>query len=101
MVRQDKSKPGRITPKGTAPGSSGSSAGSGAGGSEFGGDPVQLSGPSPTIVPIVMFGAFAIGVAVILFNYMTEGILGTPSNWYLFGGLGMVLVGIIAATQYR
>lgn len=101
MVRQDKSKPGRITPKGTAPGAAGSEGGAAAGPSGVGRDPVQIDGPSPIAVPILMFGSFAIGVAVILFNYLTEDILGTPSNWYLLGGLGFVLVGIVAATQYR
>ena len=63
--------------------------------------PVKLDGPSPILVPILMFGTVAIGTGIILFNYLTEDILGTPSNWYLLGGLGMVLVGIITATQYR
>ncbi len=53
------------------------------------------------VVPVLMFGSLLIGTLVILFNYLTEDILGTPSNWYLLGGLGFVLVGIITATQYR
>jgi hypothetical protein len=101
VVRQDKSKPGRITPKGTAPVAGGAQPGGIEGSSGVSREPVQLDGPSPVVVPIVMFGSFAIGVAIILFNYLTEDILGTPNNWYLLGGLGMVLVGIIAATQYR
>lgn len=48
-----------------------------------------------------MFASLTIGGVVILFNYLTEDILGTPSNWYLLGGLGFVLIGIITATQYR
>lgn len=48
-----------------------------------------------------MFAAFILGTGMILFNYLTDGILGTPSNWYLLGGLGLILVGIVAATQYR
>ena len=48
-----------------------------------------------------MFASLGLGTLVILFNYLTEDILGTPSNWYLLGGLGLILVGIIAATQYR
>ena len=35
-------------------------------------------------------------------NYLfTVDALGTPSNWYLLGGLAMILAGILAATQYR
>jgi len=97
VVRQDKNKPGRTTPKGTTstpsvdtPGESG-----------VGRTPVKIDGPSPILVPILMFGTLTLGTAIILFNYMTEDILGTPSNWYLLGGLGFVLVGIITATQYR
>lgn len=51
-------------------------------------------------VPVVMFGLMGLGTIVILANY-TIGVLGMPNNWYLLGGLGMVLGGIIAATQYR
>lgn len=86
-----------MTPKGTtstpsvdAPGSSGVSR-----------TPVKVGGASSVIVPVVMFGSLILGTVIILFNYLTEDILGTPSNWYLLGGLGFVLAGIIAATQYR
>ena len=98
MVRQDKSKPGRITPKGTT--STPSTDGPGTE-SSFSSDPVKIGGPSSALVPILMFVSLGLGTAVILFNYLTEDILGTPSNWYLLGGLGLVLVGIVAATQYR
>ncbi len=47
-----------------------------------------------------MFGLMGIGVVMILVNY-TVSILGMPSNWYLLSGLGLILAGIIAATQYR
>ena len=99
MVRQDKSKPGRVTPKGTT--STPSTETSGVGASGVGRTPVKLDGPSPLLVPILMFGSLILGTVIILFNYLTEDILGTPSNWYLLGGLGFVLVGIITATQYR
>lgn len=48
-----------------------------------------------------MFASFIVGTGIILFNYLTNDVLGTPSNWYLLGGLGLILVGIVAATQYR
>ncbi len=49
-----------------------------------------------------MFATLGIGVLLILANYvMPNGYLGMPSNWYLLGGLGLVLIGIVAATQYR
>ncbi|MFT7597455.1 MAG: hypothetical protein ACI8TP_000373 [Acidimicrobiales bacterium] len=47
-----------------------------------------------------MFALLVAGVLLILLNYVAP-IPGAPSNWYLLGGLGLVLAGIIAATQYR
>jgi LPXTG-motif cell wall-anchored protein len=47
-----------------------------------------------------MFGLMAVGLLVILLNYVVTG-FGAPSNWYLLLGLGMILGGIVAATQYR
>lgn len=89
-----------MTPKGTAP-AAGTGGEDGVGPSGVGRTPVNIDGPSSVVVPIVMFASLGIGTLVILFNYLTEDILGTPSNWYLLGGLGFILVGIIAATQYR
>ena len=74
MARHDKSK-SRVTPKGTTPVNP-----------TAGHEPVHIDPPSPTWVPVA--------------NYTIE-VLGMPSNWYLLGGLGMVLAGIITATQYR
>jgi hypothetical protein len=56
--------------------------------------------PSPMWVPVLMFTLLGIGVVMIVLNYM--GLLpGATTNWYLLGGLGFVLGGIITATQYR
>lgn len=95
VTRQENSK-SRVTPKGTAPTDRVSTPG--------GVDHrvINSQGPSPKIVPIIMFGALAAGVILILANYiMPNGYLGMPNNLYLLGGLGLVLVGIVAATQYR
>lgn len=48
-----------------------------------------------------MFGTFILGIGLILANYIPHGQLGMPSNWYLLAGLGLILIGIVAATQYR
>lgn len=54
------------------------------------------------MIPYLMFGLMGLGLVVILGNYIIPGgHLGTPSNWYLLGGLGLILGGIVAATQYR
>jgi len=47
-----------------------------------------------------MFTFWILGMLVIFLNYV--GLLpGAVSNWYLLVGLGLILAGIITATQYR
>jgi hypothetical protein len=55
---------------------------------------------SPPWVPVLMFVLLGLGTLVILLNYL-ELLPGAVSNWYLFGGLGLILGGILTATQYR
>ena len=55
--------------------------------------------PSPIWVPILMFGLLGVGIATILVNYV--GSFWDTSNIVLLAGLGMILAGIITATQYR
>jgi hypothetical protein len=56
--------------------------------------------PSPMWVPVLMFSLFGLGTLAIVLNY-SEVIPGSPSGWYLLGGLGGILAGIITATQLR
>ncbi len=93
MARQDPSK-SRITPKGTNTEHVSERS--------IRSEVAPVLGPSPKWVPALMVVGFVGGVLMILFNYMfVVDALGTPSNWYLLGGLGMILAGILAATQYR
>jgi hypothetical protein len=94
-VRQDKSR-SRITPKGTV-------STEGLGPSSVSRTPVKIGGGRlQLLIPILMFGLIGLGLVVILANYVVSNeTLGTPSNWYVLGGLGLVLGGIVAATQYR
>jgi len=40
------------------------------------------------------------GALMIIINYF--GVLpGSPTNWYLLGGIGLIAAGFITATQYR
>ena len=55
---------------------------------------------SPPWVPIVMFTLLVVGALMIMCNYL-ELLPGSPSNWYLLGGLAFILGGIGTATQYR
>ena len=60
---------------------------------------------SPWWVPALMFAFLGLGALMILLNYL--GVLlpgvseGDPNNAYLLGGLGLILAGIITATQYH
>jgi hypothetical protein len=51
-------------------------------------------------VPILMFTLLIVGALVLVLNYLTL-LPGATSNWYLPVGLGLILGGIITATQYR
>lgn len=95
MARPDKNK-SRVTPKGTRPVDAELSETSPRNMAAL-----DAKGPSPSWVPVLMLGLLAIGTLMILFNYMELLLPSSPSNWYLLGGLGLVLGGIIAATQYR
>ena len=55
---------------------------------------------SPKIVPFLMFGLLALGMLVIIVNYM-DVLPGGANNWYLLGGLVSITAGFIVATRYR
>jgi len=55
---------------------------------------------SPPWVPVLMFGFIGLGIVMIVANYL-QILPGAVTNWYVFGGLGLILAGIITATQYR
>ena len=46
-----------------------------------------------------MLGLMLLGVVVILLNYLS--VLGSPSGWYLVGGIGLIGGGFLMATGYR
>ncbi len=50
-----------------------------------------------------MFALWGLGLLVIILNYMQilPGATDGGNGWYLVGGLGSILAGIIVATQYR
>jgi len=61
---------------------------------------VEEKGASPTWYVATMFGLMAVGIVVILINYM--GVLpGGTSNLYLLGGLAMIGVGFAMTLNYR
>jgi hypothetical protein len=105
---------GRVTPKGTRPGSLPTAAAapgsSGAGGEGTVRRAAEASSrytppipkelrESPKWVPILMFSLLILGALVIFFNYL--GVPFDTNNWYLILGLVLILGGIVTATQYR
>jgi len=79
----------RVTPKGTRPE-----------GAAYEAPSPRRAMPSPAWVPVLMFGLLALGIAVIVLNYV-EVMPGSPTNTWLLIGLGAILGGIVTATQYR
>lgn len=98
---------GRVTPKGGhqgrpgRPGGAATGAGGGPAASTRYTPPVPSSAKvSPTWVPVLMFALLGLGLLVIFCNYL--GVLpGDTSNAYLLVGLGLILGGIVTATQYH
>lgn len=82
---------GRVTPKGTRPDNYTPKS------TTHTGFDQQM--PSPLWVPVLMFTLLGLGVLVILVNYV--GVFWDTSNPVLLLGLGMILAGIVTATQYR
>jgi hypothetical protein len=56
--------------------------------------------PSPRWVPILMFALFGLGVIVIFLNYV-GWLPGATDNLYTLAGLGLILGGLVTATQFR
>jgi hypothetical protein len=54
---------------------------------------------SPTWVPVLMGALLIIGALTIVMNYL--GVFWDTSNWALLGGLGLILAGIVTATQWH
>lgn len=52
-------------------------------------------------VPILMFTFLALGMVMIVFNYLNLLPGDDPSNWYLLGGLGLITMGFVVATRWR
>ncbi len=55
---------------------------------------------SPRWVPVLMFALLLLGALVILLFYL-GWVPGDRSNWYLIGGLVMILGGLYTATKYH
>ena len=51
-------------------------------------------------LPVIMLTFFACGVLMIVLNYISL-LPSAPSNWYLLGGLGLIVCGFAISTQYR
>ena len=93
---------GRVTPKGGPTKKSAASSQDGpAASTRYTPRSTSMHAPSPKWLAAVMLALFVIGLLVIFLHYVDLFLPGAASNWWLLGGLGLILGGIIAATQYR
>lgn len=94
---------GRVTPKKSArtDATPGTSAGSPGASTRYTPPAPRTQTMSARWVPIVMLILFGLGLLIIFLHYVDLLIPGATSNWWLLGGLGCILAGIITATQYR
>jgi hypothetical protein len=101
---------GRITPKGTKPGDLPTASAPVTGSrhahraqtasSRYTPPTPRSVRQSPPWVPVLMFGLFIVGALMIVLNYL-ELLPAAASNFYLLGGLALILSGIFVATQYH
>jgi hypothetical protein len=65
--------------------------------------PPKKKKPSPRWFGWLIIGVMALGVLLIVTNYMglIPGTNGTASQVYLFGGLGLIAFGFLLSTQWR
>jgi cell division protein CrgA len=55
---------------------------------------------SPRWYGYVVLGVMALGVVAIVGNYM-DLLPGSPTNAYLWGGLGLIALGFLGTTRWR
>ena len=65
--------------------------------------PKKKPKPSPRWFGVLVLTIMGIGVLMIILNYLglMPGTGGQAANRYLFGGLILIAVGFLAATQWR
>lgn len=63
-------------------------------------DPIKEKGPSPTWYVATMFGLMAVGMVIILANYINV-LPGGTSNTYLLIGLAGIAIGFAMTLDYR
>ena len=80
----------RITPKGTRPDGTRVETPTFVGGGDS----------SPGWLGWLIAVSFVVGLVLVVSNYMSW-LPGSPSSAWILGGLGFVLVGILAATRWR
>jgi len=96
MPRRTKEAPGRVTPSAEA---RRSMAGATSSGRYTAPIPAEYR-HSPWWVPATMLAFFSLGILMIVLNYISL-LPSAPSNWYLLGGLGLIVCGFAISTQYR
>jgi LPXTG-motif cell wall-anchored protein len=65
--------------------------------------PKKKPKPSPKWFGVLILVLMGVGVAMIVLNYLNVMPFtgGQAKNWPLFGGLGLIALGFLLATQWR
>lgn len=104
MPRKTKdARPGRVTPKGGPPKrkvAASPSVGASTDSGRYTAPIPREFRSSPWWVPALMVGFFAVGVIIILLNYLSL-LGGSANNVYLFVGLGLIVAGFITSTRWH
>jgi hypothetical protein len=100
MARRTKDAPGRVTPKGGRVTPKGGAVNTRTTTGRYTAPIPEEYRTSPWWVPAIMLGFFGVGVIGILLNYLSL-LPASPSNWYLLGGLGFIILGFISATRWH
>lgn len=62
--------------------------------------PAPKPPPSPTWVPVAGVGLIAVGILVILINYIFPGVM-PGGNYWIIGGFVLMAVGLGVLSQWR
>jgi hypothetical protein len=99
MARRTKDAPGRVTPKGGGRATTTATSTRTTTGRYTAPIPDEYRS-SPWWVPALIGVFMGAGVLAIVLSYLSL-LPASPSNWYLLGGLGAIVLGFVTATRWH
>lgn len=64
-------------------------------------EPVKFTATTGRWVLPLLFTLMVVGGLMIVLNYMSVLLPGSPSNWWLLGGMGCLIASLVVATQLK